>query len=408
MKNAKLILILSLFVILMTVFGNVCAQDPNLPAFKVSQAVTDEKVVLTTKNFPADMNYTVSMASQDDPEKFTPVAKFNSKNGGSLNVTVKIPEKFHGLNTIILRVQDANGSKMIGSFVNVPEEQPVEEEPITLQNQEPAAEEPAAEEPAQEPAAEEPAEEETITLQNQEPAAEEPAAEEPAQEPAAAEPAEEETITLQNQEPAAEEPAAEEPAQEPAAEEPAAEEPVQGGLEEPAPAQEIVEEIQPVENGAPVQEMICDYTLTPTVHIDAVTRNKTVTFTTKDFPADKTFSVQMGVYVESWRPAPIPWGRPVVVKPIPFKPYTPPSFPDYDAPAAPSAPAVPGPKFERTVSFNGTEAGTFNSGTGEPQTLTFEIPANLQGLGIIALWVRDLSPCGFYSYNWFYNNTTNW
>ena len=401
MKNTKILFVISLFVILMTVFGNVCAQDTSLPAFKVSQVVTDEKVILTTKNFPAEMSYTVSMASQDAPETFTAVAKFNSKNGGSLNVTVKIPEKFQGLGTIILRVQDANGSKMVGSFVNVPEEepaveeqpaeQPAEEETITLQNQEPAEEPQAEEQPA-----EEPAEEETITLQNQEPAEEPKAEEQPAEQPA-----EEETITLQNQE----------PAEEPKAEEPAAEEPVIQN-EEPAaetkaeeqPAQETVETVQAVENTPAVEEMVCDYSIIPTVHIDAVTRNETVTFTTKDFPADKTFSVSMGVYVESWRPAPIPCCQPVVVRP--FKPQTPKDFPNIDAPE--KAPVVPGPKYEKVVSFNGTEVGTFNSENGEPQTLTFSIPANLKGVGIIALWVRDLGPCGFYSYNWFYNNTTNW
>ena len=51
MNKTKLFVMLSLFVVLMTVFGNVLAQDSSLPAFKVSSVVTDEKVVLTTKNF---------------------------------------------------------------------------------------------------------------------------------------------------------------------------------------------------------------------------------------------------------------------------------------------------------------------------------------------------------------------
>ena len=54
MNKTKLLVMLSLFAILMTVFGNVMAQDSNLPAFKVTSSVTDEKVVLTTKNVPAD------------------------------------------------------------------------------------------------------------------------------------------------------------------------------------------------------------------------------------------------------------------------------------------------------------------------------------------------------------------
>ncbi len=234
MKKQKTVLLLSLFVILMTVFTNVFAQDISLPAFKVSSVVTDEKIVLATKNFPADTAYTVSMASPDDPEHFTAVAKFNSKTGGSLNVTVKIPEKFRGFYEIELMLKDSNGGKILGKFVNDPNAAPAAEEPVT---EEPAAEEPAAEEPVSEqPAAEEPAAEEPapISLMNQEPAAEEPAAEEPApislmnQEPAAEAPAAEELaaeepapISLLNQEAAPEEPASEEPfIEKPAAEEP--------------------------------------------------------------------------------------------------------------------------------------------------------------------------------------------
>ena len=171
MNKTKVLVLLSLFAVLMTVFGNVMAQDSTLPAFKVSSSVTDEKVVLTTKNFPADTNYTVSMGNPDDPENYTPVAKFNSKTGGNLNVTVKIPAKFQGLYTISLMLQDADGGKILGSFVNDPALAPVEEpeaentaeEPISLINQEsaeePVSEEPAAEEGAEEPKAEEGADE---------------------------------------------------------------------------------------------------------------------------------------------------------------------------------------------------------------------------------------------------------
>ena len=127
MNKTKLLMLLSLFAILMTVFGSVYAQDSSLPAFKINSAVTDEKVVLTTKNFPADTAYTVSMADPADPEHFTAVAKFNSKTGGSLNVTVKIPAKFHGLYMIDLMVKDDSGAKILGSFVNDPAAAPVEE-----------------------------------------------------------------------------------------------------------------------------------------------------------------------------------------------------------------------------------------------------------------------------------------
>lgn len=423
MNKTKVLVLLSLFAVLMTVFGNVMAQDSTLPAFKVSSSVTDEKVVLTTKNFPADTNYTVSMGNPDDPENYTPVAKFNSKTGGNLNVTVKIPAKFQGLYEISLMLQDAEGGKILGSFVNdpalAPAEEPAEEgaaeEPISLINQEgaeePVSEEPAAEEGAtEEPVSEEGAAEEgteeagaPITLINQQPAAEESA-----------------------EEPAAEEPVSEEPAEEPAAEEPVSEEPVaeETVSEEPILEQPVqpVEEVPAEENAAVNQpEAVCNYALTPTVTIDAVTQNASVTFTTHDFPANSTFSVSMGVYVSSWVPDPKPAPKPYPY-PIP-QPYIPDGFYPIsggDSATAPSAPSfnpgkedgkpapAPAPAGHFVSSFNGTEVGTFNTGDGSSQTLTFQIPAQLAGANPIALWISDLGPCGFYSYNYFWNATTNW
>ena len=424
MNKTKVLVLLSLFAVLMTVFGNVMAQDSTLPAFKVSSSVTDEKVVLTTKNFPADTAYTVSMGNPDDPENYTPVAKFNSKTGGNLNVTVKIPAKFQGLYMISLMLQDADGGKILGSFVNdpalapaeEPAEEPAAEEPISLINQE-SAEEPVSEEPAADEGAEEPV-------------SEEPAAEEGAEEGAADEPeAEGAPITLINQQPAAEEsaeepaaeepviegPAAEESAEEPVAEEAVSEEPI---LEQPV---QPVEEVPAEENAAVSQpEAVCNYALVPTVTIDAVAQNASVTFTTHNFPANSTFSVSMGVYVSSWVPDPKPAPKPYPY-PIP-QPYIPDGFypisggTSETAPSAPSfnpgkedgkpAPA-PAPAGHFVSSFNGTEVGTFSTADGSSQTLTFQIPAQLAGANPIALWISDLGPCGFYSYNYFWNATWN-
>ena len=430
MNKTKMVVILSVFAILMTVFGSVFAQDNSLPAFRVSSVATDEKVVLTTKNFPADTAYLVSMGSPENPDAYTNVAKFNSKTGGSLNVTVKIPEKFHGLYMINLMLQDDSGAKIPGSFVNDPALAPVEEpeaentaeEPISLINQEsaeePVSEEPAAEEGAEEPKAEEGADESIaeegaaeegteeagapITLINQQPAAEEPAAEEPVIEEKAEEPVAEETVS-------------EESAEEPVAEEPVSEEPI---LEQPV---QPVEEVPAEENAAVSQpEAVCNYALTPTVTIDAVAQNASVTFTTHDFPANSTFSVSMGVYVSSWVPDPKPAPRPYPY-PIP-QPYIPEGFYPIsggDSATAPSAPSfnpgkedgkpapAPAPAGHFVSSFNGTEVGTFSTGDGSSQTLTFQIPAQLAGANPIALWISDLGPCGFYSYNYFWNATWN-
>lgn len=57
-----------------------------------------------------------------------------------------------------------------------------------------------------------------------------------------------------------------------------------------------------------------------------------------------------------------------------------------------------------TYGLGGIVVGTFNSGTGGSQSLTFDIPAALAGSLQIAM--RMDCPAGYYAYNWFWNNTT--
>ena len=439
MKKYKTILIISLFVILMSVFGNVMAQDAARPAIKVSSVETDVKVVLITKDFPAATSYIVYMASSEAPEDFTAVAKFNSNSGGKLSITVKIPAKFHGEKTIELKLEDEHGGVIPGSFVNIPEEtveEPVIEEPAA---EEPAKEEPEKEEPAaedtsktepvnEEPAAEEPAKEEPaaedtskIELVNEETKSEEPAAEEPAKE----EPAAEDTskIELVNEEAKSDEPAAEEPAKE----EPEAEDTTKIELvneetikEEPA-GEKQAEETMP-ENNDP---LVCDFSVIPYVTITGVVRNESVTFVTTNFPADSTFSVSMGTYVSTWVPVREPvYGKPHHHEPVEvLYPHEPVTIGDEVfyvlEPINPDAPDFHKPGDDKhkpgdhritgyvTSAFNGTQVGTFETGSGAPQTLTFAIPAEMRNVNPIAIWISDMGPCGFYSYNYFYNNSTN-
>lgn len=91
----------------------------------------------------------------------------------------------------------------------------------------------------------------------------------------------------------------------------------------------------------------------PTFRITAVARDKTVTIQAFDFPAAQQFDVTMG-----------PMG---------------------------------------TRGLNGTRVGAQDSGTGF-FTATYNIPANL--FGARQLSIRLQSASGYYSYNWFYNNTT--
>ncbi len=92
----------------------------------------------------------------------------------------------------------------------------------------------------------------------------------------------------------------------------------------------------------------------PTIEILSVTRNKRVTIRTKDFPPDTSFVVTMGRY--------------------------------------------------GTKGINGFKVRTTDSRDGGSFIATYSIPQALKGHDRIAIRLQSLS--GYYSYNWFYNNTT--
>jgi LysM repeat protein len=97
------------------------------------------------------------------------------------------------------------------------------------------------------------------------------------------------------------------------------------------------------------------YTGTPVFFITGVVRNNNVTITTHNFPPGLKFDVRMG-----------PMG---------------------------------------TRGINGIKVGTLNSGNGGSITATYQIPAALQGSYKISIRTQNWAT-GYYSYNWFYNNTT--
>lgn len=92
----------------------------------------------------------------------------------------------------------------------------------------------------------------------------------------------------------------------------------------------------------------------PTFAIQSVVTDKTVTIVTQNFPAGQDFTVTMG-----------PMG---------------------------------------TLGIDGYLVGTTNSGAGGSFTTTYNIPAQLHGSYQIAIRLQSLQ--GYYSYNWFYNNST--
>lgn len=94
----------------------------------------------------------------------------------------------------------------------------------------------------------------------------------------------------------------------------------------------------------------------PTIWIVSVVRDTSVTIQTRNFPPGLVFEVLMG-----------PMG---------------------------------------TRGIGGIPVGTLNSGAGGTLTATFPIPPALHGSYRIAIRTQNLST-GYYSYNWFYNNTTH-
>lgn len=97
------------------------------------------------------------------------------------------------------------------------------------------------------------------------------------------------------------------------------------------------------------------YSVIPTIWIASVVRNTNVTIQSRNFPAGLQFDVFMG-----------PMG---------------------------------------TRGVNGYYVGTFDSGAGGSLLATFSIPAELMDHTRIAIRTQNLTT-GYFSYNWFYNNTT--
>ena len=93
----------------------------------------------------------------------------------------------------------------------------------------------------------------------------------------------------------------------------------------------------------------------PTIAILSVVRNKRVTIQTENYPANTTFSVTMGRY--------------------------------------------------GTKGVGEIVVATTESGSGGSFTATYQIPYALRGHDRIAIRLQGAS--GYYSYNWFYNNSTN-
>lgn len=105
---------------------------------------------------------------------------------------------------------------------------------------------------------------------------------------------------------------------------------------------------------SPSTTPIPGYSGFPTFSIESVLKDQSVTIKTKNLPPNDTFNVTMGKY--------------------------------------------------GSKGIGGDSVGSTSSGTGGTLTLTYNIPASLNGLSRIA--IRMQSPTtGYFAYNWFFNNT---
>lgn len=98
------------------------------------------------------------------------------------------------------------------------------------------------------------------------------------------------------------------------------------------------------------------YSGIPTIAITAVQRDKSMTFQTHNYPANQQFTVTMGVM--------------------------------------------------GSKGIGGLVVGSFNSGAGGSMPVTMPIPAQLAGLDQIAIRAQTSHVYPYYSYNWFFNTST--
>lgn len=151
----------------------------------------------------------------------------------------------------------------------------------------------------------------------------------------------------------------------------------------------------------PVSAEYCDFSIIPSFTINSVKQNEEVTMTFTNLPANTSFTVRMGnfvsyTYAQPEKPC-YPWNCYNGMNNTSSYPYYP-----------TTCERCPEPKTKNTyTTVSGLEVGSIDTANGSTQTLTFAIPAALKGMGQIAVLISDTGSCGFYAYNYFWNNSTN-
>lgn len=171
----------------------------------------------------------------------------------------------------------------------------------------------------------------------------------------------------------------------------------------------------------------CDYSRIPTFSYDVIRKNNSITVTTKGFPANSRFRVRMGItiagsvtrwgirgYETDTLPQPYYDGRMEPIAGAFNFTYNDPANFGYNFPDPVVPPCWPTGqdcvysvqtlKTGGPASFWGYEVGTYDSGDGSPQTVSYDIPVELLDYPAIVVRFDDLGPCGIYTFNYFWNN----
>lgn len=168
----------------------------------------------------------------------------------------------------------------------------------------------------------------------------------------------------------------------------------------------------------------CDYTVVPSFGFDVVVKNGSITVTTKDFAPNSTYKVKMGVMTSGTVTRYGIKGFATYELPQPYYDFTlsglathPYVIPDlsaygYNFPDPVVPPCWPtGQDCAYTAIttsgkgtiFSGIEVGEYESLDGSPRTVSYNIPSELKDVSPIVVRFEDQGPCGFYSFNYFWN-----
>jgi len=158
----------------------------------------------------------------------------------------------------------------------------------------------------------------------------------------------------------------------------------------------------------------CNFSVFPSFTIQSVVKGESVTIDTLNFPANSSFTVKMGYYVKGSHPF---FGYHDCGPDCGFGPtsFNFQSYNGYFTGSGPMGGFNPfhsdhmNPPFNghrSNLAFVGIEVGTYDTGDGAPQTLTYQIPTDLKAYDPIIVWIEDKGACGFYAFNYFWNRTT--